>query len=153
MPSTSPASTVLRRRALRFWLRVIIGWFLGGVFVYAGWLKTRDPAAFVTSIRGFHILPDPGPALLALTLPWLEIFAGLAVMTGWLRRGGLILINLALLVFLGALITAWVRGINVDCGCFGDTQHSSVVQDLIRDVVLLAGGLWLWFTEPQRGRE
>jgi len=148
MSSALPAP--VRRRAIRFWLLLLVSWFLGGVFVYAGWLKALDPAQFVTSIRGFHLLPDPGPALLALSLPWLEIFAGLAVVTGWLRRGGLALINLALLVFLIALINAWLRGINVDCGCFGDTQHATVAQDLLRNLVLLSAGLWLWFTEPRK---
>ncbi len=125
-------------------MATLLAWALGGVFIWSGWIKVQDPAQFLVSIRGFHLLPDPFAAWLALALPWLEIFAGLAVLTGWMRQGGLLLLNVAVVIFAVALISAWVRGLDVECGCFGKGKGSSaILTALVRDAVLLAVGGWL----------
>jgi uncharacterized membrane protein YphA (DoxX/SURF4 family) len=127
----------------------------GGVFIWSGVVKVQDPALFLVSVRSFHLVPDPFAAWLALGLPWLEIFAGLAVLTGWLRRGGLLLLNASLVVFAIALVSAQVRGLDIDCGCFGTGHGATSVRDaLLRDAVLLLAGGWLWFAtrpRPQNG--
>lgn len=117
----------------------------GGVFVYAGVLKAWNPQAFLDDVRSFDLLGDPWAAWLAMGLPWLEIFAGLAVITGVLRRGGLLVLNGALVGFLGAIALSWYRGIDIRCGCFGSAEASSnYVELIVRDVLLLALGLWLF---------
>lgn len=127
-------------------LEVFLAWAFGTVFLWAGWIKVQDPAQFLVSIRSFHLVPDPFAAWLALGLPWLEIFSGLAVVTGWMRRGGLLLLNVSLVIFAIALISAWTRGLDVECGCFGGGKGTTtVVQALVRDAVLLAVGGWLMF--------
>lgn len=119
-------------------------WFFGALFVYSGWLKARDPGAFLISIRSYQLLPDPYAAWLSLTLPWVEIFAGLAVITGWMRRGGLLILNAMLVVFAIVLSIAWFRGLDIDCGCFGGGGKTTVIEGLVRDAVLLVLGVWLW---------
>jgi putative oxidoreductase len=127
------------------WLGEAIAWVFGLVFIWSGWIKAQDPAQFLASIRSFHILPDPFAAWLALALPWLEIFAGLAVLTGWLRQGGLLLLNASLVIFAAALVAAWLRGLDIECGCFGSGKGAtSIVDALLRDAALLGIGLWLW---------
>lgn len=127
-------------------LQIIIYWLLciafGGLFVYAGLNKVRGVGliAFTDDIRSFHLLTDPWVAWLAMSLPWLEIFSGAAVMLGILRQGGLLVLSILLLVFLGALIQAWMRDINVTCGCFGHTgQETGVAKLIAQDLILLAG--------------
>lgn len=120
-----------------------VAFILGAVFVAAGALKAQDPQLFLISIRGFRLLPDPYAAWLALGLPWLEIFSGLAVAFGFLRRGGLLLLNACLLAFLAAIVIALARGLDVECGCFGPGFKSTVRTELALDLVLLAAGLWL----------
>ncbi|MBL9131821.1 MAG: hypothetical protein JNG86_11510 [Verrucomicrobiaceae bacterium] len=117
----------------------------GGVFVYAGVVKAWDPRAFLDDVRSFDLLGDPWAAWLAMGLPWLEILAGLAVITSVLRRGGLLILNGALLGFLGAICLSWYRGIDIRCGCFGaSTATSNYIELIVRDVLLLALGLWLF---------
>lgn len=129
------------------WLRLFLHLLFGGVFVYAGALKAWDPAAFVMDVRSFELLRDPLAAWLAMGLPWLEIFAGLAVMTGLLRAGGLLILNVTLVGFLIAILSAWARGLDIQCGCFGGgVGTTDYVELLVRDVVLLALGFWLAFS-------
>ncbi len=100
------------------------------------------------------MLPDPFSAWLALGLPWLEIFAGVAVIIGVLRQSGLLLLNLSLVMFFIALGSAWHRGLNIDCGCFGGGEKTTDYTMLfVRDGLLLAAGLllmWLEHRRPQR---
>ena len=129
------------------WLRLFLHLLFGGVFVYAGALKAWDPAAFVMDVRSFELLRDPLAAWLAMGLPWLEIFAGLAVMSGPLRAGGLLILNVTLVGFLIAILSAWARGLDIQCGCFGGGAGTTdYVELLVRDVVLLALGFWLAFS-------
>lgn len=125
-------------------------WFFGALFVYAGWLKARDPGVFLIGIRNYQMLGDPYAAWLALILPWLEIFAGLAVITGWLRQGGLLILNGMLVVFAIVLGYAWFRGLDIDCGCFGGSGKTTLAEGLIRDLALLALGAWLWRMNRRR---
>jgi uncharacterized membrane protein YphA (DoxX/SURF4 family) len=138
--------------------REIITWFLqlalGSVFIYSGVLKLwkLGPISFTDDIRSFHLLQDPWVAWLAMSLPWLEVFSGLAVIFGPARRGGVLIIVVSLVAFLAAIVQAMVRGIDIICGCFGHEAHSSDAWELIiRDIVLLGVGIYLLWP-PQQGR-
>ena len=117
----------------------------GGIFVYAGVIKAWNPIKFLDDVRSFALLPDPYAGILAMFLPWLEILTGLAVVTGIMRKGGLLMLNGSLLVFLTALCIAWVRGTDIRCGCFGGSADASsnYLELILRDLGLLALGGWL----------
>lgn len=140
-------------KSLTPWLFRIAAWIFGGVFVYAALLKLRDPLLFQKDIDTFDLLPDYGTAILALGLPWMELFAGLAVISGLLRNGGLLLLNLSLVAFFGAIGSAWHRGLNIHCGCFGGSSvNADYVELFIRDGILLLLGLWLQWMDHRRAR-
>lgn len=132
------------------WIVRLLCLAFGGLFVYSGWAKVQDPAAFLGAVRSFDLLGDPFAAWVALFLPWMEVLAGLAVISGVLRSGGLFLLNLSLIVFLIGICTSWARGLDIRCGCFGDPSHltatsAAYVELIIRDLVLLAlGGFLQW---------
>lgn len=134
------------------WISRIVALVFGGVFVFAGVLKLRDPGLFLIDIRSFDMLRDPWAAWLALGLPWLEVFAGMAVITGVLRRGGLLLLNLSLVVFFVAASVAKSRGLNIQCGCFGELESTfSYTKLFVRDAALLATGIVLmWMNRSRR---
>ena len=132
-------------------LKKLLHLVLGGVFVYAGVLKAWNPQVFLDDVHSFDLLGDPWAAWLAMGLPWLEIFAGLAVITGVLRRGGLLVLNGALVVFLAVIALSWYRGIDIRCGCFGSAEASSnYIELIVRDVFLLVLGLWLFLLRDTR---
>ena len=125
-------------------LHILLHLLLGGVFLYAGALKALNPMTFLDDVRSFDLLTDPYAAWLALFLPWLEIVSGIAVITGLLRKGALLVLNGSLLVFLVAIGISWYRGIDIQCGCFGSSDATSNYQELIlRDLALLGLGLYL----------
>jgi uncharacterized membrane protein YphA (DoxX/SURF4 family) len=83
-------------------LTALLCLLFGGAFIYAGVMKAQQPMVFLDDVRSFQILHDPYAAWVAMGLPWLEIFAGLAVVTGILRSGGLLILNASLIVFVAA---------------------------------------------------
>ena len=126
-------------------VRVIARIALGALFVFAGVAKAYDPGEFATEIQKYNLLPwVPGVAL-ALYLPWLEILAGLLLALKIFERGALIVLTVLLVIFTLALGSAMVRGLDIDCGCFGKAFTSTgTTFPLVRNLVLLilAGFIW-----------
>ncbi len=111
---------------------------LGGLFIYAGWTKSFGPQAFADSIASFKILPVELIVPTALSIPPLEILAGLLVLAGWHRRAGLLAIAMATAVYCLAIGSAMVRGLDVNCGCFGPVSNLRPGVELLRDLLILA---------------
>jgi len=116
-------------------LRVIVG----GIFICAGILKAIDPAQFAKDVDNYRLLPFAASAAVALYLPWLEIIAGAALATGVWHRGASLVIGAMLLAFLIALGSAWARGLDITCGCFGHgPNRTNYPLALLLDAGLLA---------------
>lgn len=126
---------------------------LGGWFFTTGLMKLPDPVSFQDSIRNFHILNDPWPALLAVGLPWFEILCGAGIVLRQLYVGSLALVSGSLAIFIAAIASAWWRGLNIDCGCFGKLDAGiSHSQHILLNTVLLGMGIWLLWLESRRLR-
>jgi uncharacterized membrane protein YphA (DoxX/SURF4 family) len=124
---------------------------LGAVFVYAAWTKLRQPwELFAMSIDAYKVLPDWAVLVVARTLPWAEMVIGLALMAGrWLRFSSAAA-SLLLLMFFVLMIRAYLKGMQIDCGCFGPGDAISL-RTLARDGSLLAGYLFLtWMSFRSR---
>lgn len=127
-----------------------IGWrivdlIVGGLFIYAGVLKSLDPIRFAIDIDNYKILPWFIGVRLAFYLPWLEILAGLAVVSRKLYLGGLSILAALTSIFIVASIVAKVRGIDITCGCFGHaSKYLSFAGHLALDFVLLGALIALW---------
>jgi uncharacterized membrane protein YphA (DoxX/SURF4 family) len=115
---------------------------LGAVFIYAGVVKVADAPEFARDIQRYAIIPWPDvTVLLAVYLPWLEILSGAAVIVRRFHLGALAIIAGLMLVFTIALTSAWARGLDIECGCFGRSKTSirtNFPALLARDLGLLA---------------
>jgi uncharacterized membrane protein YphA (DoxX/SURF4 family) len=130
-------------------MRTILNWILrlllAAVFLYAALGKIWDPHGFAVTIANYQMLPDWAVNPTALLLPWLEAVCAVLLLTGRWTEGSLMIINGLLLVFTAALAINWYRGIDVACGCFttADQGGSNYLHDILRDLLLLAVGIWL----------
>ena len=126
---------------------------LGGVFIYAGALKIVDAPGFARDVHHFQLTPWIVSAHLAVYLPWLEVFAGLALFLRRLSLGATLALVILNAVFLIALTSAWARGLDISCGCFGKEEHNIQThfsQLFLRDAALLAAAITLFIAELRR---
>jgi len=126
----------------------MIGLIVGGIFIYAGVTKVMDPIGFARDIDNYHMLPWPLSVRLAFYLPWLEVFSGVAVLCGLFYRGGLLILNALISIFIIASIVAKARGLDITCGCFGHaSKYLSFAWHLVLDFILLAAVAFLWVSD------
>ena len=52
---------------------------MGLVFIYASYSKIVDPVSFSQSIHNYGVTPIFIENIIALTLPWIELFIGLGL--------------------------------------------------------------------------
>ncbi|QCQ21499.1 cation diffusion facilitator family transporter [Desulfoglaeba alkanexedens ALDC] len=133
-----------RRVRLRAGLLAACRMLFGGMFLYAGAAKIRQPEAFAQAVFNYQILPDYWINPAALVLPWLECLVGLCVLFGFWLPGALLTADSLLAVFLGVLLFNIHRGLNVDCGCFvagpGTGDSGNMAWSALRDTAFLAWG-------------
>jgi len=126
-------------RAIALLLRLA----LGGIFVYAAWTKLKDPwALFAMAIDSYQVLPAWAVEWLARTLPWIELLIGAMLIAGRWMRISTAATSLLLLVFFSLMVRARVKGIAINCGCFGPGEAISW-KTLLRDGAMLTAALLL----------
>ncbi|HEX4823198.1 MAG TPA: MauE/DoxX family redox-associated membrane protein [Candidatus Polarisedimenticolaceae bacterium] len=117
----------------------------GLIFLAAALPKIADLTAFAGSIHNFHlepVVPIAATNLLAVSIPWVELVAGLALVTGVRPRAGAIVYTLLLAVFTVGVIQAMARGLSFDCGCFGKAGAAKIgLRKLAENLGMLALGI------------
>ena len=91
---------------------------LGALFVYASLDKIASPPAFAKAVYQWQVGGPVPSNVVAVTLPWVELVAGLLLLAGAWKREAALVIALLLVVFLVAAGSVLARGIDVEnCGC------------------------------------
>ena len=121
---------------------------LGVVLVLAGALKVTSPAASAMAVRAYQIQPYDFAGYLGYALPVVEILVGLLLVAGLLTRASAVVGGLLMLGFVIGIISAWTRGLTIDCGCFGgggtiEASQTQYGKDVLRDAALAACAAWL----------
>ena len=99
-------------------------------------------------------MDDPWNAWVAMGLPWLECFTGIALLLPWTALGGTASAAGLLSIFVAALASVRARGMEVDCSCFGGPTAASdlnlaMASRLVWLGLAIACFLLLWTAEKQ----
>lgn len=132
------------------WLTLICRLVLGGVLIAAGVLKMGNLQKSAMAVRAYELLPISLANFLGYSLPWVELGIGLLLVTGALVRFAGLVGAVTMLAFIIAISQAWARGLSIDCGCFGgggtiDPSQTKYLSEIIRDIGLMALGIYLYF--------
>ena len=134
------------------WLTLAFRLILGGVLLVAGALKVSDPYSSATSVRAYQILPVDLANFLGFVLPFAEVVIGIFLIVGiWVRLNA-IAGGALMMMFIIAIGQAWIRGISLDCGCFGkggllETDELPVWNytiEIARDIVLAVFAFYIY---------
>jgi len=143
----------LKRLFQNAWFELVVRWLIGVMFVFACYHKIAEPARFAKIIYGYYLFPASSINLIAIILPYIELFAGAALILGIYPRSATLIINAMLFVFIVAISINLIRGHEFDCGCFsfGASGHgASAVHLLIRDIICFLFGLQVLFYRNPR---
>ncbi|HYZ73093.1 MAG TPA: MauE/DoxX family redox-associated membrane protein [Chthoniobacterales bacterium] len=147
---TTVTQSIASRPILRIG-RLLLRVAIAALFLFAAITKLVDPSSFAQQIANYQLTPWPATALLAIFLPALELCVGISLLLGRWESGALVWVAILLTIFSGALLSAIVRGLSIDCGCFGRSiENTGTLWPLIRNLVLLVVTGFLWLS---RGRK
>ncbi|MFQ6616577.1 MAG: MauE/DoxX family redox-associated membrane protein [Fidelibacterota bacterium] len=136
-----------RRGAVNFlgksWVVVAFRVILGGMLMVASFDKIVDPASFQQVISNYQMIPYAYTNLLAIVLPWLELYVGACLIVGIFVDGASFLTMGLMLVFIVALSQATLRGLDIECGCFKGASKVGI-RRIVEDVVWFAMAYIVW---------
>ena len=128
---------------------------LGGVLLVAGGLKVSKPTDSANAVAAYKLLPTNLAHLIGYALPWLEVAIALLLIIGIMVRPAAIAGGLIMVIFIGAIASAWARGLIIDCGCFGgggeldpslaSQVHRTYFTEIMRDLGLALAAVYLYF--------
>jgi uncharacterized membrane protein YphA (DoxX/SURF4 family) len=122
---------------------------LGVIFIYAAFTKLYFNGAwhfgdyhffFGMVINSYNILPLRGVEWAARILPWFELLLGILLIAGVGLRWTGLLASALLIVFIAAMTRAYMNGLEIMCGCFGNNEKLGPLT-LLRDSSMLIPAL------------
>ena len=116
---------------------------IGILLAWAGLAKIGDLRGFADQLHNFRMMPIPVENLIAMTLPWIELVAALALIFRVRARAGAMMAVLLLATFTIAILAAMVRGLDIECGCFGTNDATRVGWVKIGQNLLMLALAWV----------
>lgn len=133
---------LLKNQKVLLLFRIVIGI----IFILAGIEKIANPEGFAISIENYKVLPVQIVNLLAIPLPWIELIPGLFLLFGISVKENSLIINSLLIVFIILVLTAVLRGLDIECGCFGTFDgHKVGVLKISENTILLLMGIAVYY--------
>ncbi|WP_370625737.1 MauE/DoxX family redox-associated membrane protein [Corynebacterium sp. TAE3-ERU16] len=128
---------------------------LAAVWLYSGWQKLSEPVDTRLAVRAYELFSDDTADLIAIVLPIGELILGVFLLVGLFLRFSAFISQVLLLLFIVGIGSAWIRGLSIDCGCFGGggvdegVTWWSYLSEILRDIVFLVLA-WVVFRWPFR---
>jgi uncharacterized membrane protein YphA (DoxX/SURF4 family) len=99
---------------------------LGCMFLYSSLPKIRQPYDFLSSVYNYELVGPKLGLLVAMVLPWAELFVGICLIGG-IFIGGALLVSIAMgAMFSFVIASALYRGLNISCGCFSASNTEQI---------------------------
>ncbi len=144
-PATAAPPGRSARRVLP-WVSLVARLGLAAVFAIASLAKIGNVEAMVRAVRAYQILPEGAVRPVAYALPWLELALAILLVLGLGTRLVAGLAAVLLVLFIVAVSSAGIRGLKIDCGCFGGggaVTETHYLEEIARDVGFLLLAAWL----------
>ncbi|HET6877350.1 MAG TPA: MauE/DoxX family redox-associated membrane protein [Jatrophihabitans sp.] len=136
--------------SIRPWLGTVVRLFLGAVWIWAALSKLGSPRTFTQAVRAYDVTPEWLSKAIGYGLPVLELCIGILLVVGIATRIAAIASAVLFVAFLVGIIEVAIRGIQLECGCFGGggltNGATNYTWDILRDIglLILAAFLSVW---------
>jgi len=156
---STPVSETTPRRfvgsSAQCWLSTLARVALGCVLFFASYQKILEPTQAAQAVQAYQILPPQVAELVGYGLPLIELGLAVMLVLGFGTRIGAWLAAGLMTVFIAGVISVWVRGLSIDCGCFGGggavpDGEANYLPVVLRDSLFLGLAVWLIFFPMSR---
>ncbi len=137
---------------VRAWVGTLFRVVLAVILFWSGGAKLLEGSdAMRLAIVAYRLgLPNGLTDLIAWGLPTLELVLGLLLLVGLFTRWAALGTALIMTAFIVGIASVWIRGFNIECGCFGgggdttaegrDLRYAS---EIARDLLFTGMAVWL----------
>lgn len=131
------------------WVSLLVRLGLAAVFLTAGALKVTDLPASGRAVVAYELMPHDVAMTVGAIQPFFEIALGLLLLVGLATRLAAWVSAVTMVVFISGIVSAWARGLNIDCGCFSKGgplppgQTPNYLPEILRDIAFLAMATFL----------
>ena len=132
------------------WIGMVFRLILAAVLIYAGVAKVFEPDGARNAILAYRIFDANIASVLGWALPIGEIIIGLLLLVGLFVRWAGLATALLMIGFVVGIASVWMRGYNIDCGCFGgggditgEGKNWRYLSEILRDLLFTGIGVWL----------
>lgn len=137
---------------VRAWIGTAFRLVLAVILFWSGGAKLLEGSdAMRRAIIGYRLgLPNGLTDVIAWGLPTLELVLGLLLLVGLFTRWAALGTALIMTAFIIGIASVWIRGYNIECGCFGgggdttaegrDLRYTS---EILRDLLFAGMAVWL----------
>ncbi len=132
---------------IRFLLRL----FFGFILIYASLDKLLHPVQFALAVENYRLISSAASRWVAIWLPYLELLTGLLLMSGFWEEAAGLTTTLLMGIFFIAIFQAYLRGLDISCGCFSvDGDANLGVGKVLENLALLIGSIILVVLQHRR---
>ena len=133
---------------LQPWITLLFRLILGGVLLAAGGLKVGHLQKSAMAVRAYEVLPISVANVIGYSLPWIEVGLAIFLILGVFVKQSVMASGALMFIFIIGIAQAGLRGLSIDCGCFGGggqvaAGQTKYLAEIFRDVGLLAIALAL----------
>jgi uncharacterized membrane protein YphA (DoxX/SURF4 family) len=137
------------------WSSTIVRVALAAIWAWAGIAKIADPNGALRAVRAYRALPELLVRPVAWGLPFVELALALLLLTGIANRTAASIGAGLLVIFMIGIGQAWVRNLQISCGCFGGggpahADAASYAKEIARDFLFLTLNAWLIWRPASR---
>ncbi len=122
----------------------VLRFIVGILFILAAYPKIINPIHFSAVIAEYQLLPESVVPVVAIILPWLELFCGAMLLLNVYAQSNALIMIVVLIIFTAGVTNNILRGIIHDCGCFEllsgwfGMQEEISLSTIFRDLFFIA---------------
>ena len=129
---------------IKKWFFIALRLTFGGLLIAACVDKIIHPLEFAQAVENYQVFGERFARWVAVWLPYLELIVGIFLILGIWYDAAVILNFIMMAVFFIAITQAYVRGLDINCGCFSADGGTKIdLPKLSYNFLLLAGSFIL----------
>jgi putative oxidoreductase len=121
----------------------LIRLILAFLFILSALQKFKSLETFALSVDAYQIFPAFLVNLITIIIPWLELFIGTGLLFKYKLQSNLIFYLFMMISFTILVFIAMIKGLDIDCGCFGESSTKVGVQKVAENMIIVLGNLIL----------